>query len=26
VVGGGHIIDPAAPEVSAFVEDVLDGC
>ena len=22
-VGGGHIIDPAAPEVVAFVEEVL---
>jgi esterase len=25
VVGGDHIIDPAAPEVIAFVDDVLEG-
>jgi len=24
-VGGGHLIDPAAPEVVAFIEDVLAG-
>ena len=24
LVGGGHLIDPAAPEVLAFVEDVLE--
>jgi esterase len=25
MVGGGHLVDPAAPEVLAFVEDVLEG-
>ncbi|MGH2947703.1 MAG: hypothetical protein ACRDPC_15870 [Solirubrobacteraceae bacterium] len=25
LVGGGHIIDPAAPEVIAYVEEVLEG-
>jgi esterase len=25
LVGGDHIIDPAAPEVIAFIEDVLEG-
>ena len=24
LVGGGHLIDPAAPEVLAFVEEVLE--
>lgn len=24
VVGGGHLIDPAAPEVLAFVEEGLE--
>ena len=25
LIGGGHLIDPAAPEVLAFVEEVLEG-
>jgi pimeloyl-ACP methyl ester carboxylesterase len=25
LVSGGHLIDPAAPEVLAFVEEVLEG-
>lgn len=25
LVAGGHLIDPAAPEVLAFVEEVLEG-
>lgn len=24
LVGGGHLIDPAAPEVLAFIEEVLE--
>ena len=24
-VGGGHLIDPAGPDVLAFVEEVLEG-
>jgi pimeloyl-ACP methyl ester carboxylesterase len=24
LVGGGHLIDPAAPEAVAFIEEVLD--
>jgi esterase len=26
LVGGGHLIDPAAPEVLAFIEEVLASC
>lgn len=25
LVGGGHLIDPASPEVIAFIEEVLEG-
>ena len=25
MVGGGHLIDPAATEIVAFIEDVLAG-
>jgi hypothetical protein len=24
LVGGGHLIDPAAPEVLAFIEELLE--
>jgi hypothetical protein len=24
LVGGGHLVDPAAPEVLAFLEDLLE--
>jgi len=25
LVGGGHLIDPAAPDVVAFIQEVLEG-